>query len=158
METLDTITNFMQVLPLVGTAGQPTADQFRAVRDAGFEQVINLAMSNSTVVLPDEAAVVAALGLDYQHIPVVWQNPTLDDLTQFFAAMDANSTRKVFVHCAMNYRVSSFIYLYRVLRLGADEEAARWDLLSIWEPDECWSAFIATALEAHRGSQNTAAI
>ncbi|MCB0207439.1 MAG: hypothetical protein KDH89_21670, partial [Anaerolineae bacterium] len=48
----------------------------------------------------------------------------------------------------LNYRVSSFMYLYRVLRLGADEEAARWDLLSIWEPDERWSTFIAEARQS----------
>lgn len=146
MDTLDSITNFFQILPLVGTGGQPTVAQLRAVRDAGFELVVNLAMSNSTEALADEASVVAGLGIDYRHIPVVWLNPTLDDLAQFFAVMDANRDRRVFVHCMLNYRVASFMYLYRVLRLAADEEAARWDLLSIWEPDERWSAFIAAAI------------
>ena len=73
-------------------------------------------------------------------------HPTADDLAQFFTVMDANRERKVFVHCVLNYRVSSFMYLYRVLRLDADEEAARWDLLSIWEPDARWAAFIAAAV------------
>ena len=146
MNTLDSITNFFQILPLVGTAGQPTADQFAALRDAGFELVVNLAVSSPDCALADEAGIVSGLGLDYIHIPVVWTSPTPDDLAQFLAVMDANRDRRVFVHCALNYRVSSFMYLYRVLRLGADEEAARWDLLSIWEPDECWSEFIAQAL------------
>lgn len=151
MDTLDSITNFFQILPLVGTAGQPAAAQLRAVCDAGFELVVNLAMPDSTEALADEATIVADLGLDYRHIPVVWLNPTLDDLAHFFATMDANRGRRVFVHCALNYRVSSFMYLYRVLRLADDEEAARWDLLSIWEPDERWSAFISTALGAGLG-------
>ena len=146
MNTLDSITNFFQILPLVGTAGQPTADQFAALRDAGFELVVNLAVSSPDCALADEASIVTDLGLDHVHIPVVWTSPTPDDLAQFFAVMDANRDRRVFVHCALNYRVSSFMYLYRVLSLAADEETARWDLLSIWEPDECWSKFIATAL------------
>ncbi len=146
MASLDSITNFFQILPLVGTGGQPTADQFGAIRDAGFELVVNLAMHDSTEALPDEAEVVASLGLDYCHIPVVWLNPTPEDLVQFFAVMDANRDRNVFVHCVLNYRVSSFMYLYRVLILGADEASARWDLLSIWETDARWAAFIAAVL------------
>ncbi|MEZ4769324.1 MAG: protein tyrosine phosphatase family protein [Caldilineales bacterium] len=146
MNTLDSITNFFQILPLIGTAGQPTAGQFTAIRDAGFELVVNLAMASSDNALADEAGIVGALGMEYVHIPVVWTNPTPDDLARFFTTMEANRGRRVFVHCALNYRVSSFMYLYRVLRLGADEEDARWDLLSIWEPDECWSNFIAAAL------------
>jgi hypothetical protein len=63
--------------------------------------------------------------------------------------MEANRARKVFVHCVVNYRVSAFMYLYRVLRLGVDPEDAIWDLRSIWEPDETWLAFINTALKAY---------
>lgn len=155
METLNSITNFFQILPLIGTAGQPTAEQFEAVRNAGFEVVVNLAMTSSDNAMPDEAEVVRGLDLEYVHIPVVWSNPTPEDLAQFFAVMDGNRDRRVFVHCALNWRVSSFMYLYRVLRLGADEEAARWDLLSIWEPDERWSQFIAAALGAGRGQETT---
>ena len=148
MNTLDSITNFFQILPTIATAGQPTAAQFEAVSEAGFEVVINLAMSNSDNALPNEVGVVTGLGMNFVHIPVVWTNPTPGDLAQFFAVMDGNRDRRVFVHCALNYRVSSFMYLYRVLRLGVDEEAARWDLLSIWEPDERWSTFIAEARQS----------
>lgn len=146
MNTLDSITNFFQILPLIGTGGQPTVDQFAALRDAGFELVVNLAVSSPDCTLADEADIVTGLGLDHVHIPVIWTRPTPDDLTQFFAVMQANRDRRLFVHCALNYRVASFMYLYRVLRLAADEEAARRDMLSIWEPDECWSDFIAAAL------------
>lgn len=106
-----------------------------------------MATTTSSTALADEAGLVAAQGMDYIAIPVVWEEPTLDDLARFFAAMESNRTRKVFVHCVVNYRVSSFIYLYRVLRLGADPDATIWDLRAIWEPDETWSAFITAAME-----------
>jgi protein tyrosine phosphatase (PTP) superfamily phosphohydrolase (DUF442 family) len=148
------ILNYLPYGPDLATAGQPTEAQLAAVRAAGFEVVINLAMPTSTHTLPDEAGTVAALGMAYVPIPVVWQQPTLDDLAAFFAMVDAYAGRKLFVHCALNWRVSTFTYLYRVIRLGVAEDTARWDMLSIWEPDETWSRLIADAF-AHYGVERS---
>jgi hypothetical protein len=109
--------------------------------------VINLATPTSTNALPDEAGLVAALGMHYVPIPVLWDRPTLDDLDAFFNALDTYAGQRVFVHCVLNWRVSTFIYLYRVIRLGVAHETAVWDMLSIWESDEIWSQFIADAFE-----------
>jgi len=144
-DPLEQLTNYYPISPLIHTAGQPTAEQIALISQAGCQVVVNLARPTSPNALADEADVVAAQGMDYVAIPVVWEEPTLDDLARFFATMEANKERKVFVHCVVNYRVSSFIYLYRVLRLGADPHEAIWDLRAIWEPDETWSAFIAAA-------------
>ena len=148
-DPLETLTNYYPISPLILTAGQPTAEQIALLAQAGCQVVINLARPTSPNALVDEAELVAAQGMDYVTIPVKWEEPTLDDLDRFFAAMEANQTRKVFVHCVVNYRVSTFIYLYRVLRLGVDPDDAIWDLRSIWEPDKKWLAFINTALEAY---------
>jgi len=148
-DPIEQLTNYYPISPLILTAGQPTAEQIALIAQAGCDVVINLARPTSPNALVDEAELVAAQGMDYVTIPVVWEEPTLDDLDRFFAAMEANQARKVFVHCVVNYRVSSFVYLYRVLRLGADPDEAIWDLRSIWEPDETWSAFIAAALETY---------
>lgn len=144
---LEQLTNYYPISPLILTAGQPTAAQIALIAQAGCQVVVNLALSSSPNALPDEAALAAAQGMDYIAIPVVWEEPTLDDLARFFAVMEAGRTRKLFVHCVVNYRASTFVYLYRVLRLGADPDEAIWDLRSVWKPDETWSAFIAAALE-----------
>jgi protein tyrosine phosphatase (PTP) superfamily phosphohydrolase (DUF442 family) len=146
-DPLEQLTNYYPISALILTAGQPTAEQIALVAAVGCQLVINLARPTSPNALVDEAELVAAHGMDYVAIPVVWEEPTLDDLARYFAVMDANRERKVFVHCVVNYRVSTFIYLYRVLRLGADPDEAIWDMRSIWDPDEIWSAFIAAALE-----------
>jgi protein tyrosine phosphatase (PTP) superfamily phosphohydrolase (DUF442 family) len=146
-DPLEQLTNYYPISPLILTAGQPTAGQIALLGQAGCDVVINLARPSSPNALPDEAELVAALGMDYVAIPVVWEEPTMDDLARFFAVMEANQARKVFVHCVVNYRVSSFMYLYRVLLLGVDPDDAIWDLRSIWEPDETWSAFIAAAIK-----------
>jgi hypothetical protein len=41
---IKSIRNFVQLTPDIGTAGQPTTNQFEIISKAGFEQVINLAM------------------------------------------------------------------------------------------------------------------
>ena len=145
--TITEILNYHPISPLIGTAGQPTGDQLAALYQAGYDVVINLATPASSNAQSDEASLVTALGLTYVPIPVVWQRPTLEDLSAFFVALDTLLDRKLFIHCALNYRVSTFMYLYRVIRLGVPHETAVWEMLSIWEPDEIWSQFIADAFE-----------
>jgi protein tyrosine phosphatase (PTP) superfamily phosphohydrolase (DUF442 family) len=41
------------------------------------------------------------------HIPVQFGAPTERDLLAFFDAMDRNSGRRVWVHCAANMRVTA---------------------------------------------------
>lgn len=148
-ESLKAIRNYREIDRRLGTGGQPIAEQFMVIRGAGYRTVINLAMPDSTHALPDEAAVVAAQGMRYVHIPVVWERPTDEDFDRFCAVMDEEraADRKVFVHCALNKRVSSFVYLYRVLKLGVPKAEAARDLDAIWEPDEVWARFIDRQLQ-----------
>jgi len=143
---LNHILNFVQIAPGLGTAGQPLREQFADIAAAGYEVVINLAMPTSDHAIPDEAAVVGGLGMAYIHIPVVWEAPQREDFEQFCEAMQRLVGRKVFVHCALNMRVSAFVFLYRVLRQGADPEVVQWDMLQIWEPEGVWAEFIAARL------------
>lgn len=143
--TMDEICDFLS-LGRIGTAGQPTGEQFAAIQAAGYQVVVNLALPTSTNALPDEAERVTALGMTYVHIPVIWEAPTLQDLDEFFAVMERYGAERVFVHCALNMRVSAFMFLYRVIRLGVLPEEARQVMLQIWEPDDVWSRFISQAL------------
>lgn len=146
--SLDDILNFraLGVDGRIGTAGQPAGYQFEAIKQGGYETVINLAMPTSLGALPNERELVEALGMRYLPLPVVWEEPTAQDLEKFFSAMDAQAGKRVFVHCALNKRVSVFVYLYRVLRLQEPEALARKDLLKIWEPEPHWRQFIERSL------------
>jgi protein tyrosine phosphatase (PTP) superfamily phosphohydrolase (DUF442 family) len=136
------IYNFQAVAENLGTAGQPTAEQFDAVKDAGYEVVINLALGTTPRDLPNEPQILADHGMDYIYIPVVFEQPTAENLHQFFEAMDANQDKKCFVHCIANARVSAFVMLYRVLRQGMPVEEARATMTQIWEPNPTWQSFI----------------
>jgi protein tyrosine phosphatase (PTP) superfamily phosphohydrolase (DUF442 family) len=142
---LDEIKNFIAVSDDLGTAGQPSEAQLRELADAGFEVVINLGLLDPRYCLADEAGTVASLGLEYHHIPVDFNAPQAGDLRQFVDAMDASRGRKVFVHCAANYRVSSFVALYAEARLGWTRQDADAHIRKVWEPNQTWTRFIADA-------------
>ncbi|MEO1067595.1 MAG: protein tyrosine phosphatase family protein [Cyanobacteria bacterium J06638_6] len=145
---LRAIRNYRLISPTLATAGQPTAEQFEAVAQAGYAVVINLALSTSDHALANEAELVKSLGMTHFHLPVVWEAPTQGDLAIFFKVMERNRDLKVFVHCALNMRVSAFVYLYRVLCLGVEPAIAQTDLDQIWQPNPTWQAFIEQSLAA----------
>lgn len=62
--------------------------------------------------------------------------------------MQANQAQKVFVHCAMNMRVSAFMYLYRRIQQQIDEATAKADLNKIWQPNQQWQQFIDQVMQA----------
>ena len=111
---IEAIYKFLRLSDSVGTAGQPNASQFTAIKDAGYRIVVNLAVPDSPQAVANERELVAAQGLEYVHIPVLWDNPQVENALRFFATMQANTGKKIFVHCIANMRVSAFMYLYRV--------------------------------------------
>jgi hypothetical protein len=52
----------------------------------------------------------------------------------------------VFAHCIANKSVSSFLFLYRVLKLGHPVAEAEFALHHIWMPDPVWQDFIDRSL------------
>ena len=143
------INNYLPVSATIGSAGQPLPGDWSAIKGAGYQMVINLAVGESSA-LAEEQHLAADHGLEYVHIPVVWSAPTLRDLEVFFATMEAATDSKVLVHCVVNKRVSCFLFLYRVVRLGVPREQALKTLRLIWEPDDIWACFVETSL-AHLG-------
>jgi protein tyrosine phosphatase (PTP) superfamily phosphohydrolase (DUF442 family) len=139
---MEDIYNFLKISNRIATSGQPTSEQFSAIKKAGYEFIINLALPESSNALPDEKQIVENQGMQYIHIPVVWENPTLENVTEFFRVMEAIADKQVFVHCAANMRVSAFMYLYRRLHQGMSDEDAKKDLQKIWSPNETWQSFI----------------
>lgn len=149
-QSIQSIYNFLKLWDLIATSGQPTEEQFSAIKEAGYQLVVNLALVESTNALPDENKVVEALGMQYLHIPVVWENPRIEDVKHFFSVMEANADKTIFVHCAANMRVSAFLYLYRRIHQHISDEEAKKDLHQIWVPNEVWQKFIEQVIEYYR--------
>jgi protein tyrosine phosphatase (PTP) superfamily phosphohydrolase (DUF442 family) len=148
---IEDISNFLQLSDRIATAGQPTIEQYPAIAAAGYQVVINLALTDSPSALADELTIASNLGIEYIHLPVIWTEPTLADFQAFMNIMAKYSAQKVFVHCAANKRVSAFLYLYRQLVEGIDELTAHQDLVKIWITNPIWQDFIdSTNLEYSR--------
>jgi protein tyrosine phosphatase (PTP) superfamily phosphohydrolase (DUF442 family) len=143
------IFNFLFYHEKLSSSGMPTAEQMKAVAEAGVELVVNLAPHDVPNAIPDEAALVESLGMHYVNIPVNWGTPTRDGLNIFMDTLDANKDRKVHVHCEANFRASAFILIYRVLRLGWEAEEAFAVMHSIWDEDAypVWRMFIEDAIK-----------
>lgn len=145
LQLMNTIKNYYQVTEYLATSGQPTREQFQEIAQAGHEVVINLALPSSDSALPDEGAIVTGLSMVYLHIPVIWDAPQLEDLELFFAMMGSLEKRKVWVHCALNMRVSCFVYLHQKLVLKLPEAQARYPMSELWQPNQVWQQFIQDA-------------
>jgi protein tyrosine phosphatase (PTP) superfamily phosphohydrolase (DUF442 family) len=139
---IEDIRNFVPVSDNLATGGQPSEQQVQEVAQAGFQVVVNLGLLDPRYCLADEAGLVKSLGLEYHHIPVDFKAPQADDLRRFFDVMDASRDKKVFVHCAANYRVSSFVALYGQARLGWSAEQADAHVKRVWHLDDTWSKFV----------------
>ncbi len=149
MSTSD-IYNFLKLSDSIATAGQPTEAQFSAIKDSGFQVVVNLALPESKNALPDEKAVVESQGMQYVHIPVIWDCPTLEDFQSFVSVLETNPDKNIFVHCAMNMRVSAFMYLYRRIYQHMSDEEAKKDLHQIWFPNNTWQNFITQVIKHYQ--------
>jgi protein tyrosine phosphatase (PTP) superfamily phosphohydrolase (DUF442 family) len=144
------IRNWRRLDERLTTSGQPTEPQLKALAALGVRHVVNLGLHTHEKALADEASSVAALGMTYTHLPVDFQNPTAEDLQAFYETMGRLGDQVIHVHCIANYRVSAFLYRYRIDVLGWPEARARADLDAVWRPEGVWKALVEQAPE--RGS------
>ncbi|WP_108124543.1 protein tyrosine phosphatase family protein [Saccharospirillum mangrovi] len=144
---MESIRNFFQLTPNIGSGGQPTVEQFQLIADNGYQHVINLGMPDHVDAVPDEDKRLSALQLNYLHIPVSFDAPRPDQLKLFCQVMNCLCTDKVFVHCIMNYRASAFLYQYLTKMEALEEQQARSPVLDFWNPPPVWQEVMSWSRE-----------
>ena len=144
---LSDINNYREYSQNFSSSGQPSKKQLESLKDAGFERVVYIAFSNSGKAFADEDVLVKELGMDYVHIPVIWDQPTAADFYAFAGSMQRDADRKTLLHCQVNYRASAFSFLYRVLYENVPVVEAKADMNSVWQPNETWRKLIFEILE-----------
>jgi len=142
--------NVVPLSPSLTTAGQPTRASLEALSALGYEAVIYLAPPSVPDAVPEEGTLVGSQGLTYINIPIRFNKPTDRDFEIFAAAVDALKDRRLLVHCQVNMRASSMMFLYRVLRGKEDPETAYQDVTRVWTPNGTWKEFIAAMLKKHQ--------
>ena len=144
---MSSIYNFNQISDLLACSGQPWEGQLATIADDGYQVVVNLGLADSKYALADEAASVKNLGLTYHHIPVVFDNPQIDELVDFIQVMNQHTNEKILVHCAANYRASVFTGLYLLATEQLTEEKVQEFIEEVWQPDGIWQQFIEESIE-----------
>jgi protein tyrosine phosphatase (PTP) superfamily phosphohydrolase (DUF442 family) len=133
------------------TSGRLTAADLDRLAALGVTRVINLALADSPGILPHEDVQVAERGMAYVAIPVPFDAPAEAHYARFRAAMAQAQGERVHVHCAMNWRVSAFLYRWHREHGMADADA-RALLERQWSPEThghkdapTWARFVAGA-------------
>ena len=131
----------------ITTSGRLQEGDPARLAEIGTRRVVNLALADHPEALRDEARLLDEHGIDYLHIPVPFDAPTVEHFEAFKASLEDVEV-PVHVHCIMNWRVSAFFYLLNLER-GMPEGKARalmarqWDPLSADEPyARPWAALI----------------
>lgn len=122
------------------SSGLPSQAHFKIFKEMGITKVVDLIPGERA----EESSYVKTLGLAYYNIQVDWENPTVENFSDYVSVMkqDPDTDGITLTHCRLNWRGAVFTYLYRVTQLGESEEIAKRDLLDTWEPNETWKNFI----------------
>jgi protein tyrosine phosphatase (PTP) superfamily phosphohydrolase (DUF442 family) len=142
--------NRIDISPTLSTSGQPTKAFLETLKAQGFEVVIYLAPPTVSDAIAEEPKIVGRQGLVFVNIPVDFSNPTPEDFQAFTRVMQAFTGRKIWVHCQMNFRASSMVFLHRVITLREPPGPAWQSVQSAWVPDRVWKRYIVETLKANR--------
>lgn len=144
---MNEILNYIKINEFISTSGQVSSEQFKLIKENNFDVVINLALSTATNALENEDKIVTQLQMTYIHIPVDFEEPKLSDLQLFLNIMKAFDNKKVLVHCAKNYRVSAFMYVYHKHILNTHFDDIDLSIFKQWSPSENWQKIMKTSFE-----------
>lgn len=99
-------------------------------------------MPTSHGAIANEGELVTVCGMNSVHIPLEWEAPKIEQDDLFCSVMQAHQNKMIWVHCAMNVRVSCFIFLYNIQYCNYSEKDAEVLMTNIWQPNQVWSDFI----------------
>lgn len=136
------ILNYIKLNDTISTSGQPTKEQFEAIANEGFEVVINLSLHDTHNALENEDQIVSKNNMIYIHIPVSWEEPQIDRLNLFLETLKTlqKQNKKVWIHCAKNYRVSVFIHKYKQIVLN--EKNTPFTAPADFKPNDAWDKLL----------------
>jgi len=123
LQALGHVPNATQALPHLVTGGQPGPDQFRALREAGVEVVLDIRDPMEPRPF-DEAALLRELGMRYYNIPVV--SGRVDDsvMAEILEVLRREAGSSMLFHCASGNRVGGPMIAYLILDQKVAEDEA----------------------------------
>jgi protein tyrosine phosphatase (PTP) superfamily phosphohydrolase (DUF442 family) len=147
--TVGAAPNRVDITPRLTTSGQPNAEELSQLRAQGYGAVIYLAPPGVPDAVADEARIVGRQGLVFINLPIAFDAPSEADLQAFSALLQALGPRKLLVHCQINLRASTLVFLHRVTVLREDPRLAWEDVRRVWTPEGPWRTLVLKTLSRH---------
>jgi uncharacterized protein (TIGR01244 family) len=116
------IPNYKRIKPDLATAGQPTPEALRALKQQGFRTVINL-RAESEPGVKEEEAIVRAEGLEYVSVPVTPASFGQRQVDEVAKLLDDPKSGPILLHCGSANRVGAVWTVIQAQRGRSYEEA-----------------------------------
>lgn len=138
--------NFVAINSTLATSGQPSEAALRTLAERGYQAVVYLAPGDVPNAVPKERELLAAQGIAFVHIPIPFGAPDSTHVDALFAALNRLKSRKTLVHCEINMRASTMVFLYRTIQLREDPALAYESVSRIWSPRGPWRRLVVEEL------------
>lgn len=139
--------NTVEITPKLVTSGQPSPATLARLHEQGFGGVVYLAPPTVHDAVQDEPVILNRQSIAFVNIPIDFERPTEADYETFAFQLKKLGDRKVLVHCQVNLRASSMVFLYRVIALKEDPHKAYGAVSSVWVPNATWKRYIKEMLQ-----------
>ncbi len=142
--------NVVPITAQLTSSGQPTAKALEGLAAQGYEAVIYLAPPHVSDAVRDENLIVGRQNMVFVNIPIVFNKPTVSDYENFAAILQGLGNKKILVHCQVNMRASTMVFLYRVV-VGKEDPAKAYEAVSkVWTPGGPWKQLMLDVLQKHK--------
>lgn len=142
--------NVVPISAQLVTSGQPTAGALAKLKEQGFDAVIYLAPTTVSDAVAEEKNIMEQQGLMWVNIPINFQQPTAAHFQQFVDTVKSMAGKKILVHCQVNMRASSMVFLYRAIVNKESPEKAYESVIKVWSPSGVWKELIVAQLAQHQ--------
>jgi protein tyrosine phosphatase (PTP) superfamily phosphohydrolase (DUF442 family) len=142
--------NIVAITPRLVTSGQPSVPALAALGTLGFQAVVYLAPSSVPDAVKNEPEILASQGIEFIHIPIPFNAPEPSHAETVSLALQRLTAKKVLVHCQVNMRASSMVFLHRVLH-GKENPALAYEAVAkVWSPSGAWRSLLVHQLAKHK--------
>ena len=139
--------NPIEISPTLVTSGQPTSEALTGLAQLGFDAVVYLAPSTVPDAVINEPDILRAQGIEFVHIPIPFNSPGEEHFIAVSSALRRLEGKKVLVHCQVNLRASTMVFLYRAITLKEDPVAAYASVSRVWSPEGPWRNLVMALLK-----------
>lgn len=142
--------NPVEISPALMTSGQPSRQALSDLKNLGVQAVIYLAPSSVPDAVKDEPELLKRQGIDFIHIPIPFGAPKEEHFVAVTEALTRLAGKKILVHCQVNMRASTMVFLHRVIILKEDPAQAYEAVSRVWSPQGPWRALVIEQLNKHQ--------